>query len=788
MKNTFTFLLVLAMALTAHAQTFVHAGAMGNNDGSSWQHAYTSLSAALADSEAEEIWVAAGTYTADSATDADYAFFIQRSVALYGGFAGTESTLGERNLQANVTILSADVNADDVAGNFETNRGDNLWHVVYIDSLIAGGVTLDGFTIAGGHTTDNGNLPLFNRTGGGIFSYSTIFVNNCTFLHNFARAGASIYLDGLSAPGSTIRNSTFTENRASSQSAGIYMFDVQGCTISNCDFIKNTTDRGVIYPNLCRAITIDSCYFRENVNAAGFGAALFNWNSRNLVVKNSTFTKNNAASGGVIYNDGREHDDLTLTIDNCLFEENAATGWGGGAIYNWEARYVLKNSTLKANTAVNTAGAIYSAGAGSIYTVENSVFERNQAFGGWGGGIANYTDATATIRDCDFIGNEVVTSGGAVTSGFKSKTTILNCYFQENVARYGGAIYGQNDTTAITIDSCTFFGNRSNDNGGAFYSNGGVTVDIDHSVFEGNISDFGGAMGYSGNDLEVATLNIWNSHFRLNAGENQAGAINLKNANATIANCLINYNLANGNGIGGAISNNVLDSLTTTVTILNSTIVDNIGTLGAGIAQWEENEMAEATIILQNTMLRNTGDNYAIEQGTPQVLSQGGNLSADASLSAYLTHEKDLNNVDPLFVSEDDYHLQAGSPAIDAGVSEGAPETDIDGNPRVGAVDIGSYEYQEITGIDDLSKEALQLVAYPNPVTEQLWVNLKNDWKGDVSISVTNLEGKILLQEKVSKSNQEFLHRLNVKQLPEGVYQLTARKGTQQRTISVVKQ
>lgn len=45
------------------------------------------------------------------------------------------------------------------------------------------------------------------------------------------------------------------------------------------------------------------------------------------------------------------------------------------------------------------------------------------------------------------------------------------------------------------------------------------------------------------------------------------------------------------------------------------------------------------------------------------------------------------------FSDAGDFHLTAGSDALNSGIPEGAPSSDKDGNPREGAVDIGAYEY-----------------------------------------------------------------------------------------------
>jgi hypothetical protein len=62
------------------------------------------------------------------------------------------------------------------------------------------------------------------------------------------------------------------------------------------------------------------------------------------------------------------------------------------------------------------------------------------------------------------------------------------------------------------------------------------------------------------------------------------------------------------------------------------------------------------------------------------------------------TTDRNNLNADPLFASQVDLHLQAGSPCLDAGNDSSAPSRDIDGNPRplpAGSnVDLGCYEME----------------------------------------------------------------------------------------------
>lgn len=136
---------------------FVDNDAPLGGDGSSWATAYANLQDALTDAAASggvvtEIWVAVGTYTPPGpGGDRAATFQLLSGVALYGGFVGTETLVSQRDPQANVAILSGDLDGND-GPNF-ANNSENSFHVVTGSGTNATAV-LDGFTFTGGNAND----------------------------------------------------------------------------------------------------------------------------------------------------------------------------------------------------------------------------------------------------------------------------------------------------------------------------------------------------------------------------------------------------------------------------------------------------------------------------------------------------------------------------------------------------------------------------------------------------------------------------------------------------------
>lgn len=106
------------MVLSSHKGFFVDQNVTGGaNDGTSWANAYRTIQDALAHAGVDNhIWVAKGTYNPDH----DAAFLVHYdSIKIFGGFAGWETQLSERDFAKNQTILKG--NGKSVIINTDAN-------------------------------------------------------------------------------------------------------------------------------------------------------------------------------------------------------------------------------------------------------------------------------------------------------------------------------------------------------------------------------------------------------------------------------------------------------------------------------------------------------------------------------------------------------------------------------------------------------------------------------------------------------------------------------------------
>lgn len=133
----FSAILFLGINSNVYAQIYVDADAFGTNDGTSWDNAYNHLQDALANaSGSDEIWIAEGTYYPDEGANQTQgnrsaSFYIPNTkdgLKIYGGFSGSESSLEQRNLAANKTILSGDIDQNN-------SFSENSYHVVFLIGL-----------------------------------------------------------------------------------------------------------------------------------------------------------------------------------------------------------------------------------------------------------------------------------------------------------------------------------------------------------------------------------------------------------------------------------------------------------------------------------------------------------------------------------------------------------------------------------------------------------------------------------------------------------------------------
>ncbi|MCE5229143.1 right-handed parallel beta-helix repeat-containing protein [bacterium] len=361
------FLVVFSMITPAWARViYVNASAKGLDDGLSWPNAFQDMQKGLAAAEdGDEIWVAAGTYKTTAGTDRTISFRLVANVAIYGGFAGTETNRFQRNWETHPVILSGDI-------GLKGDNSDNSYHVV----VAASRATLDGFTIRDGNAADTLTYPW--SLGAGMFceSAESLTLTHCNFRDNEAADGGGLYSYRSSL---TVRYCTFSGN-SSSNSQGGGMYNWSGSLyLSHCLFVGNTalgwyfgcgggmynigmtmtilnstftgnTARSAGGGMYCYStlFTMKDCVLSDNlaVGTGGYGGGLAS--RRNLPsLVNCVFSGNEASRGGGINSDW----DYPSDLKNCTFIHNLATFWGGGLYYENGASATVTNCILWDNTA-----------------------------------------------------------------------------------------------------------------------------------------------------------------------------------------------------------------------------------------------------------------------------------------------------------------------------------------------------------------------------------------------------------------------------------------------------
>jgi len=668
--------------------------------GTSWQTAFKTITKALNVAEAEDqIWVAEGTYQKGNTIT------ISGGISVYGGFAGTETSLEQRNISKHPTIIDGE-NKDRCVYNY----GD-----------------IDGFYIKNGRKNYN--------VGGGIYNYYGT-VTNCTLYSNSADNGGGIANDY-----GTVTNCTLYSNSAENYGGGIYNYygTVTNCTlysnsayygggiyndgtVTNCISWKNVNRDISEYPDIK---TYFSCYgdaLNENgnikynplfMNTSG-DPSTWDFHLQNGSPCIDTGTTDTSqlpdqdiegnprpgADGKVcmgayespdhyiplppepptrIYvsksgnnNDGSSWEDAYTSITKALLSlpgDNIYEIWVKEGIYQEEdtidipGRVHLCGGFVGTETFFNER--IISEYRTIIdgkdtyrcvrnYGVIDGFYVRNGRNSYSGGGIyINHGIVTNCIlysNTADYYGGGILNLCGIVT----------NCILYSNTAaNEGGGIY--NDYGTAT--SCTLSSNSAANDGGGIYNYYGTATGC--TLSSNSAANGGGIYNYYGTVINCILFS--------NSVDYDGGGI--ENFYGTVTNCILYSNSADRRG--GGIYNDY-------GTVTNCTLYSNSAYYGGGISNYGTVTNCISWKNVDMDISGNTGKTYF--SCYSEFLNGNGNIRAN-----------------PLFMNTSgdpstwDFHLQNGSPCIDVGTTDTAqlPDKDIEGNPRPGGdgkVCMGAYE------------------------------------------------------------------------------------------------
>jgi hypothetical protein len=347
----FSLIFCFVTILNLSSQNVVYVASDGVGSGTSWSDPMGDIASAVEDAgDNGEVWVKGGVYNIT-------AEIVVQGVKVYGGFAGTETAVGER------AISSADepwsftnpsvVNGDNSIRIFLANHAASL---------------IDGFTIANG----GGLSSYLSGLGGGVMISNGAQVNNCIIKNNKCGNNDG---GGVAILGGTLSNS-LVENNTTAVASG------------------NRRGGGIFTnPGSTSTATITNCVVRNNIATAGTqgGGAFAIYGSGVTSVVNCQIYNNQSlrADGTTLYEGAAAY--FNSTNPNSKMVNNL--------IYNNKGLTVIaavNNAKYYNNTIVNNTGFIYPGSATVAYYWYNNIIWGNTNSSGASAGIAGQ-DASTNI-------------------------------------------------------------------------------------------------------------------------------------------------------------------------------------------------------------------------------------------------------------------------------------------------------------------------------------------------------------------------------------------------------
>lgn len=178
---------------------------------------------------------------------------------------------------------------------------------------------------------------------------------------------------------------------------------------------------------------------------------------------------------------------------------------------------------------------------------------------------------------------------------------------------------------------------------------------------------------------------------------------------------------------------------------------------GNGIFIESEHNLDSNFVINNNILYKNIGYQIRVKPNAANNTTVSKNLLW-GYLNVGVQDVTGLNPVlaNPLFVdtANFNFHLMAGSPAIDAGSAVYAPAFDFDGNPRPQGMgfDIGAYEFMITTIVQNPDRNTFSGRVCPNPV-DNYFVFTPSDPELMYRLQLIDITGRIIVETPLNSGS-----------------------------------